>query len=47
MNYETPQLVALTPAIKAIEGAGSVKPDSSKKDSQIHEAVSTYADWEE
>jgi hypothetical protein len=47
MIYETPQLVALMPAINAIQGSGSVKPDSSKKDSQIHEAVSTYADWEE
>jgi hypothetical protein len=48
MTYETPQLVALTSAIKAIQGSGSVKPDSSKKDSGlIHEAVSTYADWEE
>jgi len=47
MKYETPQLTALTPAINAIQGSGSVKPDQSKKDNLIHEAVSTYADWDE
>lgn len=47
MKYETPRLTALAPATDAIQGSGSVKPDQSKKDNLIHEAVSTYADWEE
>ena len=47
MKYETPQLTALTPAINAIQGNNGSKPDTSKKDSLIHESVATYADWEE
>lgn len=52
MNYETPELRALTTAISAIQGPGSTieKTDDSTNDSAFptHEVPNpgAYADWE-
>jgi hypothetical protein len=45
MKYETPELTALTPAIKAIQGGKLIAPP---KDSAEHkDDVAAYEDWEE
>jgi hypothetical protein len=44
MNYETPKLTTLTPALSAIQS--SSKPLTSGRDSDFEE-ISAYADWEE
>jgi hypothetical protein len=48
MTYDTPELRALTPAINAIQAAGTSKIPFSPEDSQdqSNEVVSSYADWE-
>jgi hypothetical protein len=46
MKYEAPELMALTPAINAVQT--SAKPDvQTHQDSDlVNEIVGAYADWE-
>jgi hypothetical protein len=45
MKYETPELIALTPAINAIQ---SLKPVNQVDDGGItNESSTAYADWED
>jgi len=50
MKYETPEMTALTPAIKAIqqtsEKAIQGYTDNFDPGSQLLEVVGAYADWE-
>jgi hypothetical protein len=50
MKYETPELVALTPAINAIQGPGTptskTKPDEPDSPVSTKEAIGAYTDWE-
>jgi hypothetical protein len=47
MKYETPEMTALTPAIKAIQSGAPVKSVYNAFDGTIdYEAAGVYADWE-
>jgi hypothetical protein len=44
MKYETPQLIALKPAIDAIEGGKNISPGDSPQNKDV---VAAYEDWED
>jgi len=44
MNYETPTLITLTPALNAIQTIAKLVPMGQDSD---FEDISAYADWEE
>jgi hypothetical protein len=46
MKYETPKVIALTPAVNAIQHP-SGKPGATSQDGIDKEEVSAYADWED
>jgi hypothetical protein len=47
MKYETPEMTALTPAIKAIQGGlDTNKGNTSGPDSFSKESMGAYTDWE-
>lgn len=46
MKYEAPEVIALLPAINAIQGSGPNKVLDPITDSGRHESTSAYADWE-
>jgi hypothetical protein len=47
MKYETPQLIALMPAINAIHDHAGKPFDPPNVDSSVYEPISAYADWED
>jgi len=48
MKYETPELVALTPAINAVQSSGPKSTSFSHTDSSpSNEATLAYEDWED
>ena len=50
MKYETPELMALTPAINAIQSSSTstkvLGPGPDGVQSQNNEGIGAYADWE-
>lgn len=47
MNYETPELTTLTPAINAIQGGPKTQLTGHADFDTLNEIVGAYADWED
>ncbi len=45
MNYETPELTVLTPAIDAVQGSSKSNPGTAEGGT-ANELPAAYADWE-